>query len=141
MPQEIREMLISNLVACFEDQGENLREMCSSSEGRDFSFPALHFAWYNRHGTRVNASIQVSNVRMIPLAEDRLSQGHDVPVDAHPILIEKDDNTRTNYGQMLPYPSQDTGKYKDIYNNLQSVFQNLFEWMAEQVCGSIYPLN
>ncbi|KAH9906098.1 uncharacterized protein B0H18DRAFT_832186, partial [Fomitopsis serialis] len=84
MPQEIREMLISNLVACFEDQGENLRETCSSSEGRDFSFPALHFAWYNRHGTR----------------------GHDVPVDAHPILIEKDDNTRTNYGQMLPYPSQ-----------------------------------
>ena len=78
---------------------------------------------------------------MLLRAENGLSQGHDVPVDAHPILIEKDDNTRTNYGQMLPYPSQDTGKYKDIYNNLQSVFQKLFEWMAEQVRLSIYPLN
>ncbi|KAH9912426.1 uncharacterized protein B0H18DRAFT_818828, partial [Fomitopsis serialis] len=109
MPNHMQQMLIAYLVAAFEAQSANLQETDSASEGQEYCFPALHFSWYNRHGTR----------------------GHEIPTSSHPILSEKDDHSRTNYTQMLPYPSRDMSKFEEIYQNLEEIFQGVFEWMAE----------
>ncbi|KAH9829346.1 uncharacterized protein C8Q71DRAFT_678985, partial [Rhodofomes roseus] len=111
MPEDMRRMLTVHLKACFEDEPENLEETDSSSQGERYSFPALHFSWYNRHGTR----------------------GHDVPVDAHPMLIEREDTSRTNYSQMLPYESREKTKHMKLYNNLNRIFARVFEWIAGQI--------
>ena len=51
------------------------------------------------------------------------------------MYIEKEDGSRINRTQILPYMSKDAHKYQDIYGSIQAVFQEVFEWMAEQVCG------
>ena len=51
------------------------------------------------------------------------------------MYIEKEDGSRINRTQFLPYMSKDAHKYQDIYGSIQAVFQEVFEWMAEQVCG------
>ena len=56
-----------------------------------------------------------------------------MPEEAHPLLVGKADNTRMNYSQLLPYQSSDTRKYQDIYDNMQTVLESVFEFMAEQV--------
>ncbi|KAH9910546.1 uncharacterized protein B0H18DRAFT_839669, partial [Fomitopsis serialis] len=110
MPESMRQTLASKMVACFEAQSANLEETDTASEGRSYRFPALHFSWYNRHGTR----------------------GHDIPPNVHPMLLEKEDHSRTNYTQMLPYPSRDMKKYEEIYHNLEEILGEVFEYMAEQ---------
>ncbi|KAH9916695.1 uncharacterized protein B0H18DRAFT_826957, partial [Fomitopsis serialis] len=83
----------------------------SEAMGEEYCFPALHFAWYNRHGMR----------------------GHEAPPDVHPYVVGKADNTRMNYGQLLPYTSSDMRKYQDIYVNLRSVFAHVFEYIGDQI--------
>ncbi|KAH9919276.1 uncharacterized protein B0H18DRAFT_882126 [Fomitopsis serialis] len=111
MPDEMRRTLATDLMVCFENQPENLKDTCSALKGSEYSFPAIHLSWYNRHGTR----------------------GYDVPVQNHPMLIEKDDNSRTNYGQMLPYPSHAMRKHGEIYENMRHIFEHVFVWVAEQI--------
>ncbi|KAH9913775.1 uncharacterized protein B0H18DRAFT_822407, partial [Fomitopsis serialis] len=115
MPDHLKQRLMANLIACFEDQPENLQHMCSASQGAEFSFPALHYAWYNRHGTR----------------------GHGISAQSHPMLIEKDGNSRTNYAQMLPYVSADMRKHSDIYEILEATFSEVLEYMAEQIMHTL----
>ncbi|KAH9910233.1 uncharacterized protein B0H18DRAFT_838686, partial [Fomitopsis serialis] len=83
----------------------------SCSQGPQYSFEALHFAWYNRHGTR----------------------GYQVCSESHPHLIRKADRSRTNYSQMLPYPSADMHKHERVYHNLEHIFAEVFGWIREQI--------
>ena len=69
-----------------------------------------------------------------------LTKGYDVPPNAHPTMIGKEDGSRTNYSQLLPYTSKDVRDYDGIYRDLEAVFEDVFEWIAEQV-SYILPLS
>lgn len=53
MLDDVRKDLLSNLTACFDEEPSNLRVMDSGVPGERYFFEALHFAYYNRHCTRV----------------------------------------------------------------------------------------
>lgn len=80
----------------------------------------------------VLGSVCHAQVERLVLTSGRL-QGHDVPVDAHPMLIEREDTSRTNYSQMLPYESREKTKHMKLYNNLNRIFARVFEWISVQV--------
>ena len=63
-------------------------------------------------------------------------QGYEFPPNAHPVRTQKEDQSRTNYTQLLPYTSKDMRDYDSVYQDLQTLFHDVFEWMAEQV-GSV----
>ena len=137
MPDSLRSTLAVNLESCFPGPYPILRDMNSAKEGGGFVFPALHFSWWNRYGMRVCVvDVKRFSSLIIPFL-----QGHEVPKNVHPMHIEKEDGSRVNRAQLLPYISQDACKHQDIYHSLQSVFQKLFEWVAEQVCPVIELLH
>ena len=45
----------------------------------------------------------------------------------------KEDGSRTNYSQLLPYTSKDVRDYDGVYQDLHTAFRDVFEWIAEQV--------
>ena len=128
MPCNMRQTLLSDLVACFDAESSSIEYQDSGSSGERYFFEALHFSYYNRHCTRVRNYQYSVDVLMASRC-----QGHGVPIQAHPNQIARVDNSRTNYGQMLPYLSSDTRKYEHIYHNVGSIFGNVFEWIAQQV--------
>ena len=44
-------------------------------------------------------------------------------------MMEREDASRTNHSQMIPYLSQDAGKHKAVYDNVKTVLADLFEWL------------
>ena len=60
-------------------------------------------------------------------------KGYDVPSNAHPMMMGKEDGSRTNYSQLLPYTSKDVRDYDGVYQDLHTAFRDVFEWIAEQV--------
>lgn len=132
MPNDLRDTLTTDLQLCLGEEFQ-MRDTHSAGEGGGFTFPALHFSWWNRHGMWVSCFIAYTfhgtNVG---------GQGNRVPTDLHLLLAGKEDGTRTNYHQMLPYTSQDMKKHFKVYQNLQVVFQKVFEFMAMQVCFHVF---
>ncbi|KAI0712999.1 hypothetical protein C8Q72DRAFT_870017, partial [Fomitopsis betulina] len=70
-------------------------------------FETLHFSWYNRHCTR----------------------GQDAPADIPPVMLRRTGGIKTNYHQMLPYPSKDMTApgASSISLSLKSILGALFE--------------
>lgn len=56
-----------------------------------------------------------------------------MPKDLHPLMMEREDVSRTNHSQMVPYLSQDAGKYKAVYDKVKTVLADLFEWLRQWV--------
>jgi hypothetical protein len=48
-------------------------------------------------------------------------------------MMEREDVSRTNHSQMIPYLSQDAGKHKAVYDNVKTVLADLFEWLRQWV--------
>ncbi|KAI0726076.1 hypothetical protein C8Q72DRAFT_742579, partial [Fomitopsis betulina] len=69
----------------------------------------LHFSWYNCHCTR----------------------GQDAPADVPPVMLRSTGGIKTNYHQMLPYPSKDMTApgASSISLSLKSILGALFEWL------------
>ena len=49
----MKSSLLGNLAACFDLEPSNLQMMFSGELKEMYTFEALHFAYYNRHCTRV----------------------------------------------------------------------------------------
>ncbi|KAH9910256.1 uncharacterized protein B0H18DRAFT_861307, partial [Fomitopsis serialis] len=79
--------------------------------GQPIEFAVLYFTWYNRHCTK----------------------GHDAPVDVPPRMLSRANCSRTNYAQMLPYPSKDIEEHRPIYDALKTILNNTFCWIEETV--------
>jgi hypothetical protein len=47
--------------------------------------------------------------------------------------MEREDVSRTNHSQMIPYLSQEAGKYKAVYDKVKTVLADLFEWLRQWV--------
>ena len=53
MPQDMKSSLLGNVAVCFDLEPSNLQMMFSGELKEKYTFEALHFAYYNRHCTRV----------------------------------------------------------------------------------------
>jgi hypothetical protein len=48
-------------------------------------------------------------------------------------MTEREDVSRTNHSQMVPYLSQDAGEHKAVYDKVKTVLADLFEWLRQWV--------
>jgi hypothetical protein len=60
-------------------------------------------------------------------------QGGNAPNDIHPHYLTREDVSRTNHTQTLPYPSRDILEHEQLYGNILQAFGELFEWIDEVV--------
>jgi hypothetical protein len=47
--------------------------------------------------------------------------------------LVRDDVSRTNHAQTLPYPSRDILEHQQVYDNIVEAFEELFQWIDEVV--------
>ncbi|EPS99838.1 hypothetical protein FOMPIDRAFT_1082463, partial [Fomitopsis schrenkii] len=77
-------------------------------------FQALHFSWYNRHCTK----------------------GYDAPSGAQPLTLRRTNGSKTNYHQLIPYPSKDMtdprGK-QSIYQSVKNILAPVFEFLDSKL--------
>jgi hypothetical protein len=66
-------------------------------------------------------------------------QGDDAPNNIHPHYLAREDVSRTNHTQTLPYPSRDILEHSQLYGNILEAFGELFEWI-DQVVRNLLPL-
>ncbi|KAH9906101.1 uncharacterized protein B0H18DRAFT_1132018 [Fomitopsis serialis] len=111
MPASLKVDLTSQLVACFPINPFKTLDTATLSCGQPIEFAVLYFTWYNRHCTK----------------------GHDAPVDVPPRMLSRANCSRTNYAQMLPYPSKDIEEHRPIYDALKTILNNAFCWIEETV--------
>ncbi|KAG1877438.1 hypothetical protein F4604DRAFT_1494396, partial [Suillus subluteus] len=120
LPDWIRRNLTSSLLACFD--GNKADPPIASSleqvvENIVLSpFQSLHFSLWNRY----------------------ITSGGNAPPHIHPQDMVRTDVSRTNYSQCLPYPSRDILQHQQLYCNIQSSFEELFQWI-EQVIKKCLP--
>ncbi|KAH9830347.1 uncharacterized protein C8Q71DRAFT_688010, partial [Rhodofomes roseus] len=107
MEQSMRDRLIDRLADCFEPDA--LKVIDTAQERGDHVFQALHFSWYNRHCTT----------------------GHDAPTDVPPMNLKRTGGLKTNYHQMIPYPSKDMANSTNvsIYQSVKKILGPVFEWL------------
>ncbi|KAH9838762.1 uncharacterized protein C8Q71DRAFT_689884, partial [Rhodofomes roseus] len=111
MPVDLRASLTERLISCFPTDPLNVLDTATISRSEPLKFQALHFSWYNRHCTR----------------------GHDAPVDVPPRKLRCANRSRTNYAQMLPYPSKDIEEHHLIYDALKTILNDVFCWLDKTV--------
>ncbi|KAH9916068.1 uncharacterized protein B0H18DRAFT_854224, partial [Fomitopsis serialis] len=114
MPNNMRDNPTDRLTACFPFNP--LKTIHTAASGRDITFEALHFSWYNRHTT----------------------QGSTAPTDVPPFMLARPNGHRTNYTQMLPYTSKDMAQHEDIYQSLRNVLGDVFEWLDNKI-ATMFP--
>lgn len=64
-----------------------------------------------------------------------MKQGDQAPTDIHPHYMSREDVSRTNHAQTLPYQSRDMLEHQPFYDNILQAFGELFEWIDEVVSG------
>ncbi|KAH9916438.1 uncharacterized protein B0H18DRAFT_1124234 [Fomitopsis serialis] len=96
--------LTERLVVCFDTDPLNDVDTVTQTQ---HEFQAIHFSWYNRHATK----------------------GHDAPSDVPPQMMSKSGRSRTNYRQMIPYPSKDMAVHEPIYQAMERILGDVFSWM------------
>ncbi|KAG1791170.1 uncharacterized protein HD556DRAFT_1200384, partial [Suillus plorans] len=104
MPANMRETLHENLIACF-DGIPSLTYYTPADHGQ--AFTCAHFSWYNRYAT----------------------QGEGAPSEVHPHNLHIQNTSHTNFSQMIPYPSNDMEDFGQLFANLVTAFQDVFEWI------------
>ncbi|KAA1479937.1 hypothetical protein DENSPDRAFT_754145, partial [Dentipellis sp. KUC8613] len=90
LPEYLRVCLPALLKQCTGDKA--FKSIPSLDDCKDFSFNAYHFSWYNRHATK----------------------GTNAPSGISPLNLSVKGASRTNYSQMLPYPSSDTVRHAAV---------------------------
>ncbi|KAH9910184.1 uncharacterized protein B0H18DRAFT_1130546 [Fomitopsis serialis] len=100
--------LTEQLVVCFDTDPLNDVDTATQTQ---HEFQAIHFSWYNRHATK----------------------GHDAPSDVPPQMMSKFGRSRTNYRQMIPYPSKDMVVHEPIYQAMECILGDVFSWMDTKV--------
>ncbi|KAH9834671.1 uncharacterized protein C8Q71DRAFT_711403, partial [Rhodofomes roseus] len=107
MEQSMRDRLIDRLADCFEPDA--LKVIDTAQERGDHVFQALHFSWYNRH----------------------CMTGHNAPPDVPPMNLKRTGGLKTNYHQMIPYPSKDMANSTNvsIYQSVKKILGPVFEWL------------
>ncbi|EPS93189.1 hypothetical protein FOMPIDRAFT_1136659 [Fomitopsis schrenkii] len=112
MPRDMRQDLAERLSACFEPGA--LQSLDTAKSGGEHVFQALHFSWYNRHCTK----------------------GYDAPADAQPLTLRRTNRSKTNYHQLIPYPSKDMidprGKHS-IYQSVKNILAPIFEFLDSKL--------
>lgn len=56
-----------------------------------------------------------------------------MPRDIHPLYLVRDDGTKVNYSQLLPYFSKEGYEHWEALANLQTVFTDLFTHVRREV--------
>ncbi|KAH9911107.1 uncharacterized protein B0H18DRAFT_864387, partial [Fomitopsis serialis] len=97
--------LTERLVVCFDTDPLNDVDTATQTQ---HDFEAIHFSWYNRHATK----------------------GHDAPSDVPPQMMSKSGRSRTNYRQMIPYPST---SLSPIYQAMERILGDVFSWIDTKV--------
>ena len=131
MPQTLRCDLLGHLAVCLEPDA--LTYVDTAESQGEHLFETLHFPWYNCHCTRVSFH---SLFLVYPVCADQsLRQGQDAPADVPPVMLRRAGGIKTNYHQMLPYPSKDmtTSGASSIYLSVKSILGALFEWLEGKV--------
>ncbi|EPS92647.1 hypothetical protein FOMPIDRAFT_1137507, partial [Fomitopsis schrenkii] len=108
MPQNLRDGLLDRLTACFKP--DTIKTLDTATYKGEHVFQVLHFTWYNRHCT----------------------MGHDAPVDVPPMTLKRTGRTKTNYHQLIPYPSKDMSNEvgnRSIYQSVKNILGPLFDWL------------
>ncbi|KAH9939224.1 hypothetical protein B0H21DRAFT_825258 [Amylocystis lapponica] len=114
MPAEMRDSLERNLRNAFVVEAEEdcvLQPHDSATAEEGFLFPALHFCYYSRNGTR----------------------GNTAPTDVHPELLRHKGKSSTNHTQFIPYASQEMKLNERIYENLCNSFEEFFAWIEPKL--------
>ncbi|KAI0734919.1 hypothetical protein C8Q72DRAFT_769614 [Fomitopsis betulina] len=99
---------MERLVVCFDTYPLNDVDTATQTQ---HEFQAIHFSWYNRHTTK----------------------GHDAPSDVPLQMMSKLGCSRTNYHQMIPYPSKDMVVHEPIYQAMERILGDVFSWMDTKV--------
>ena len=71
-------------------------------------------------------------------ADTLFLQGNGAPTDVHPHNLRVAGASRTNYSQLLPYPSREMVEHADLYRRLMTNFGDLFEWIENAVSKLYY---
>ncbi|KAG1768750.1 hypothetical protein EV702DRAFT_979241, partial [Suillus placidus] len=106
LPDRIRWNLYNSLLACFDGN-----EVLAVENALQSPFQCLHFSLWNWY----------------------ITNGDDAPTHIHLHDMARLDVSRTNYSQCLPYPSRDTLQHQQLYRNIQSSFEELFQWIEQVV--------
>lgn len=136
MPDSIKDILYDSLSACVQEIAK-LQETDSRDYGSGTAkFTAIHYSWYNRMTTKVyfNSYYQF-------LIINSIIQGHDMPKDIHPLFLIREDGTRINYSQFLPYFSKEGYEHQETLVNLQTVFADLFAFIRTEVSIEIFYIS
>ncbi|KAG1837772.1 hypothetical protein F4604DRAFT_1532350, partial [Suillus subluteus] len=120
LPDQICCNLTSSLLARFDGKEADPPIASSSEQVAEnillCPFQSLHFSLWNRY----------------------ITSGGDAPPRIHPYDMVRTDVSHTNYSQHLPYPSRDILQHQQLYRNIQSSFEELFQWI-EQVIKKCLP--
>ncbi|KAG1856083.1 hypothetical protein F4604DRAFT_1522245, partial [Suillus subluteus] len=108
LPESIRSNLLSSFLACF-DGNEVLHKV--AEKVLESPFHCLHFSIWNRYVTK----------------------GDQAPTDIHPHYMSREDVSRTNHAQTLPYQSRDILEHQQLYENILLAFGEVFEWIDEVI--------
>ncbi|KAG2083089.1 uncharacterized protein F5147DRAFT_660271 [Suillus discolor] len=137
LPESIRSNLLSSFLACFDGNevlcvrklkddfhADDCQDQDTQIEHHDSvtlekvaekvlksSFHCLHFSIWNRYATK----------------------GDQAPTDIHPHYMSREDVSRTNHSQTLPYQSRDILEHQQLYNNILLAFGELFEWIDDVI--------
>lgn len=57
-----------------------------------------------------------------------------MPIDIHPWYLEREDGSRMNYNQLIPYLSREARNHWREFSSLQTIFADLFAYIQDEVC-------
>ena len=63
-------------------------------------------------------------------------QGQDAPIDAQPLTLRRSNGIKTNYHQLIPYPSRDMTDSKgkqSIYQSVKNILAPVFDFLESKV--------
>lgn len=126
MPMELRQDALLHLHNAFE--GNLLHQTDSAQAGEKFTYPAIHFGWYNRYAKQVFASLAYIDLELIS------RKGKDVPPDVEPAGHRREGKAKSSKtAQCQPITTEELQENAKAYNILSECFKNMFEWLAAAV--------
>lgn len=130
MPMELRRDALLHLRNAFE---RNVLEHTDSAKaGEKFTYPTLHFGWYNRCTKQVY--ISRSNICF----KLKFRKGKDVPPDIDPAGHRRQGKTKSSKtAQCQPFTTEELQENAKAYAILSECFKQMFEWLAAAV-GTLF---
>ncbi|KAG1836799.1 hypothetical protein DFJ58DRAFT_846782 [Suillus subalutaceus] len=136
LPDQIRQNLCSSLLACFDGNDVLVdQKLDEDFHNQDVSQPQT-----NPSTTTFSLEPVVESILQRPfqclhfsLWNRYITNGDNAPTHIHPHDMARLDVSRTNYSQHLPYPSRDVLQHQQLYRNIQSSFEELFQWIEQVI--------